>query len=596
MTTRPAVLIEDWLPFEALGVDSQRERSSMTALPPTYYLHVWWARRPLSVSRAAILAGVLPQWSPDWPDHLQKHFPDEDAYHDWFVYLVGVRGDPVAGYKLVKWAKERGIKLKEHPYGGAPRAFSVSPSAEDLELMRDLLEYTWGERDISVMDVTAGGGSIPFEALRYGFTTYANELNSVASVVLKATLDYPARFGPSLTSDIRKWGDEWARRVEQRLAKYFPKQPNENIFAYLWARTVACPTTGKPVPLSPNWWLRKPKGQPEKNVAIQLIANPDWDIPQFVIKYGDSIDFDPSEGTVNRGVGRSPWTGEAIEGDYIKREAQEGRMGQMLFALATKESGGLNFRVPSHDELEAVRNAEIALSQYLPSWEAAGLVPSDPIPDGNKTDEPHRYGMFQWTDMFSPRQLLAMLTFLETLQELSGEIRTELSPDRAVAVETYLSLMLDKCPNYNSRLASWHAPRTVLRSVFDRHDFSFKWTFGEFDGASNMAPWAVDQVEKAYRELAELASPAQYALWQDESVPPFERLEIWQGSATDLEQVPNNSLHNITFDPPYEANVMYAELSDFFYVWLKRSVGHLFPEFFQDYLTNKDDEAVANEA
>src|SRR5690606_17785686 len=142
----------------------------------------------------------------------------------------------------------------------------------------------------------------------------------------------------------------------------------------------------------------------------------------------------------------------------------------------------------------------------------------------------------------------------------------------------------------------WHAPRTVLRSVFDRHDFSFKWTFGEFDGASNMAPWAVDQVEKAYRELAELASPAQYALWQDESVPPFERLEIWQGSATDLEQVPNNSLHNITFDPPYYDNVMYAELSDFFYVWLKRSVGHLFPEFFQDTLANKDDEAVANVA
>ena len=101
-----------------------------------------------------------------------------------------------------------------------------------------------------------------------------------------------------------------------------------------------------------------------------------------MIKYGDSIDFDPSEGTVNRGVGRSPWTGEAIEGDYIKREAQEGRMGQMLFALATKESGGLNFRVPSHDELEAVRNAEIALSQYLPSWEAAGRVPHDPLPDG----------------------------------------------------------------------------------------------------------------------------------------------------------------------------------------------------------------------
>jgi len=592
MNTRPAVLIEDWLPFEALGVDSQRERSSMTALPPTYYLHVWWARRPLSVSRAAILAGVLPQWSQDWPSELHKHFPNEETYRDWFVHLLGIQGDPVAGYKLVKWAKERGIKLKEHPYGGAPRAFSVSPSAEDLELMRDLLEYTWGERDLSVMDVTAGGGSIPFEALRYGFTTYANELNPVASVVLKATLDYPARFGLSLKYDIRKWGDEWARRVEGRLAEYFPKQPNENVFAYLWARTVACPTTGKPVPLSPNWWLSKG----DNKVAVQLVTNPAWDAPQYVIKHGDAIDFDPDAGTISRGVGLSPWTNEAIDGDYIKHEAQAGRMGQMLYALAVKQSGGLDFRAPTAQDWDAVRHAEITLEQNLPAWEAAGLVPREPYPEVSNDPRPLVYGMPTWADFFSPRQLLAMLTSLETLHEIGRELRAEMVADRAAAVETYLAMMLDKCPNYSSMLASWHAPRTVLRSVFDRHDFSFKWTFGEFDGASNMAPWAVDQVEKAYRELAELASPAQYALWQGENIPPYERLEIWQGSATNLEHVATKSLHNITFDPPYYDNVMYAELSDFFYVWLKRSVGHLFPEFFQDYLTNKDDEAVANVA
>ena len=122
--------------------------------------------------------------------------------------------------------------------------------------MGDLLEYTWGTRDLSVLDPFAGGGSIPFEALRYGFTTIANDLNPVAAVILKATLDYPARFGPELADDIRKWGDIWAARVKEKLAPYFPKQPGESIFAYLWARTVACPTTGKPVPLSPNWWLR----------------------------------------------------------------------------------------------------------------------------------------------------------------------------------------------------------------------------------------------------------------------------------------------------------------------------------------------------
>ena len=138
----------------------------------------------------------------------------------------------------------------------APRAFTVNPSTEDLQTMGDLLEYTWGTRELSVLDPFSGGGSIPFEALRYGFTTIANDLNPVAAVILKATLDYPARFGPSLAEDIRKWGNEWARRVKEKLDPYFPKQPGESIFAYLWARTVACPTTGKPVPLSPNWWLR----------------------------------------------------------------------------------------------------------------------------------------------------------------------------------------------------------------------------------------------------------------------------------------------------------------------------------------------------
>jgi len=115
MTTRPAVLIEDWLPFEAVGAESQRERGASSALPPLYFLHVWWARRPLTVSRAAILAGVLPQWSPDWPDHLHKRFPNEQSYREWFTHLLGIRGDPVAGRKLIQWAKERNLKLDVHP-------------------------------------------------------------------------------------------------------------------------------------------------------------------------------------------------------------------------------------------------------------------------------------------------------------------------------------------------------------------------------------------------------------------------------------------------------------------------------------------------
>jgi len=587
----PPTLIESWLPFQAIGAESQRERGASSALPPLYFLHVWWARRPLTVSRAAILAGLLPQWSEDWPAHLRQKFPTTETYQAWFTRLVGIQGDPVAGRKLIRWAKQRDIKLKEHPYGGAPRAFTVSPSQEGLETMLDLLELTWGTREITVMDPMAGGGSIPFEALRYGFTVLANELNPVASVILKATLDYPARFGLDLADDIRRWGDVWAKRVEERLADFFPRQPGENIFAYLWARTVACPATGKPVPLSPNWWLSKKKTP----VAARLLTDPAWDEPRFEIVRGDAIGFDPAEGTVKRGVGRSPWTGDAIDGDYIKREAQAGRMGQMLYAVAVKRRGGFDFRPPTEEDLAAVRRAEAALVENLPYWEASGMVPREQFPGGNDP-RPLRYGMPTWADMFSPRQLLSLVSFLETLQEVGAEMRQEMDEQRVAAVETYLAFALNKCPNYNSRMSVWHPLRTSMANTFNRHDFSFAWSHGEFDAAHNLLPWAVAQIEDAYKGLAKLAVSAQLPLWGSDGGSPIERLKIWQGSATDLSRVESGSVHHICVDPPYYDNVMYAELSDFFYVWLKRSVGHLYPEFFRDQLTNKDDEAVANPA
>lgn len=590
MTKRPNVLIESWLPFEAVGVESVRERGASSALPPLYFLHVWWARRPLTASRASILTGVLPEWDASWPDELKKRFPDSDSYHRWVVHLLGIRGNPMEAKKLLQWSKLTGNKLDRNPYD-APRAFTVNPDPDDLRIMGDLLEHAWGSREVSVMDVTAGGGSIPFEALRYGFTTYANELNPVASVILKATLDYPARFGESLAQDIRHWGDIWAKRVEEKLAPYFPKSDGENIFAYLWARTVACPTTGKPVPLSPNWWLSKENG----GIATRLITDPTWDAPRFVILSGDDIDFDPDKGTISRGTGLSPWTNEAIDGDYIKAEAQAGRMGQMLYAVAVKRRGGFDWRAPSDEDLLAVDRAETELARRLPEWEAKGWVPIEPFPTESNDPRPITYGMPRWADFFAPRQLLAMLTFLEALHEVSAEMRQSVSGSRADAVETYLGIMVDKAAIYNNRACRFD-PGRGIRSIFDRHDFAFVWSHSEFDASANLLPWAVDQAVDAYSEITGLTIPVNYPLWGENGHQPVDRLHISQGSATDLDHIEDGSIHNITFDPPYYDNVMYAELSDFFYVWLKRSVGHLFPEFFNDHLTNKEDEAVANVA
>lgn len=587
----PRVLIEDWLPIEAIGAESKRERGASSALPPLYFLHVWWARRPLTASRAAILGSVLPQWSPDWPEHLLRKFPDQETYHDWFIHLTGIRGDPARGRKLIDWAKGKGIRLKEHPYGGAPRAFTVNPAAEDLEIMGDLLEIAWGTSELTVLDPFAGGGSIPFEALRYGFTTIANDLNPVAATILKATLDYPARFGPALAEDIKKWGVIWARRVEEKLAPFFPKQGNESIFAYLWARTVPCPATGKPVPLSPNWWLSKGSDP----VAVKLVAEPHMDVPQFVILRGKAVgEIDPNEGTVSRGVGRSPWTGETVPGDYIKAEAQAGRMGQMLYAIAVQKASGVEFRVPTANDLRAVTDVEETLESKRGNWYANGIVPTEPRQEGRADWAAEIYGFKTWAETFAPRQLYAMGTFVETLGDLKTEIFTELDQERAYASIVYLAMAFDKAINYNSTQITWHPSRTRIAPAFQRHDFAMKWSFAEFDASQNLLPWALEQTIKAYSQIAELVFPSQQNLLSSRRDDPRKRLRIQQGTASNLEKHSDNSILNITVDPPYYDNVQYAELSDYFYVWLKRIVGSIYPAWFTDELTDKDEEAVTN--
>jgi len=602
--SRPGVLSEAHLPVEAIGAESQRERGASSALPPLYFLHVWWARRPLVVSAAAVLGGLLPDFqglqdlgSPE----LRQKFPTPEAYHAWFLRLLGIHGDPAAGRKLIQWAKQRDVRLKENPYGGAPRAFTVNPAQEDLQTLLDILQQTWGTREIVVMDPMAGGGSIPFEALRYGFTVLANELNPVASVVLKATLDYPARFGPQLADDIRKWGQRANDVASQRLREFFPMQHGERIRRYLWARTVACPSTGKPVPLSPNWWLSN-----DPPIAVRVLTDPAWDEPRFEIVHltpspsprrrGETGErYDPDEGTVKRGVGRSPWTGEPVDGEYIKREAQAGRMGQTLYALSIQTGQGYDFRAPTDEDSTAVRRAEAALAENMPAWEAAGLVPREPFPGGNDL-RPILYGMPTWADFFAPRQLLSLVTLLEALREVGAEMRCEMDEMRAAAVETYLGFCIDKCCDRNCYASRWIPQRAVMGSRSERHDFSFKWSYAEMTLPDDGFVWAVDQIADAYSGLAELLRSVQSRLWDSAGDSPVDRLHVWQGSAADLQRVATGSVHHICVDPPYYDNVMYAELSDFFYVWLKRSVGHLYPDFFRDHLTNKDDEAVANPA
>jgi adenine-specific DNA methylase len=598
--TPPRVLIEQWLPIAEIGAECMRERGASLALPPLNCLHVWWARRPLTVSRAAVLASLLPAYPADaedirpWPERFRQLFPTFDAYKAWFLKLIGIHGDPVAARKLIEWEKRTGKATPGNKYG-YKRAFTYNPSDEQLEQLYELLEWTWGTREITFCDPMAGGGSIPFEALRFGLTVHANELNPVASVILKATLDYPARFGPSLVADLRKYGTLWVQGVQKKLRPFYSDIPGNAIGAcYLWARTVPCPVTGKPVPLSPNWWLRK-RSDP---VAVKLIADPREARCRFEIVRGRAAceQAKPDQGTIRRGTAVSPWTGEAIDGDYIKAEAQAGRMGQQLYAVGIKTPGDSSFRLPTPEDEADYERAVQELEQRRPHWEAAGLVPNEEIPVGSKTSEPRRYGMKSWDQLFSPRQLLANLVILEELQTVAQQVQRELTRERAAAVLTLLGLAVDKCADYNSRLAGWHSTRDKITHTFDYHAFSFKWSHSEFDASRSLLPWALDQVIDAYEGIAKLVYPVQDSLL-GQVEPPVNRLRCTRGNAQSLPQLASGSVHLICVDPPYYANVQYAELSDFFYVWMKRSLGQVHPELLGDFeVVPKDEEAVVNPA
>src|SRR5271157_1607013 len=596
---RPRRLIEEWLPIAALGEESARERRSMTALPPTYYLHVWWARRPLVASRAAILASLLPA----------------DADRGKFLHMVGIHGDPLAAKARMAEAGKnidsitgKRENLGPNPYG-YNRAFKYTADEDELRWLRDQAS-TIGHPDPNVLDPTAGGGSIPFEANRLGLRVIANDLNPVAWLLLKATVEFPAIFGSSLLKRYEQLAKRFLELAEPQFAGFFPLEPpGVTVDGYLWARTINCPYCGGLVPLSPNWRLDS------KGTGVRLV--PHTEEPehrhctfQIVTKAKDH-----SAGTVKGGDGLCPFPdcGRVIDGDEVKSQARAGKMGEQIYAIVYKETVKTGTTKAGKDKFKAVRGfraprpeddvsarVNATLEAKMPEWEARGIVPGEDIRPGQKTDEPRRSGMYRWLDMFSPRQLLGHCTSVEVFHDLVEEIRGSQSGDVSTldkAALAYLAIALDKMLNYNSRMSVWMSTREVVANTFNRHDFAFCWSHAE------MAPtitglgydWAIKQTGKALEELIELSGTS------DQRSPLLSidgrnaEVRIAHGSADTLDLI-GGSVDCVVMDPPYYDNVMYAELSDFFYVWLKRTAGLLFPEAFSDVLTDKDREAVANPA
>ena len=598
---RPRVLIEDWLPVRELGIESVRERAVWQDLPPLFGLHVWWARFPLVASAGAILTSLLPPWTSELAERFADYpeLASEAAYRKWVLTMCGILGDPVAAQVRIRKATDEGVTLGSKAYGYKP-AFKNCPAAEHISLLHKVLENTWNHIP-NVIDPTAGGGSIPLESIRYRLPTYANDLNDVAAATMRASIEIPARYGSVLIEEIKQWGQILCERLSYRLKRFFELPDDSDNNTYIFARTIQCPGTGKLVPLVGDWSLRRvSKSKPA--VAVRLIthtpAEEELEEPFYEIVEGNEIDFDPRAKTYKGGKVVSPWTGQTITGDYIRAEAQAGRMGDVLYAVAIRTAEGRRFRAPTSIDLEALTAAEAELQRSLPEWEANDLIPDEAIPEGLKTREPHNYGMLRWRDLFTPRQLLVHGCFVEEYRKLIDEVRSELG-ERADAVLGMLGMMQGKALNYNSRQTTWHIPNTQTRSTFDVHAFPFKSTFAEFEGSVELYPWCLKQLLRAYGGLTRLLSLTSTELTElivdpNPVKPPFAR--VTRANGGNLAHIDSESVTTVIIDPPYFNNLMYAELSDFFYVWEKRTLSLIWPDLFGGELTNKRDEAVANPA
>jgi adenine-specific DNA methylase len=589
---RPRVLIEDWLPIEELGIESRRERAVVTTIPALNSLHVWWARRPLVASAGVILTSLLPPWTPA----LAAAFPDspslrtDTSYKRWILSLCGVLGDPIQAKKKLDFANANGIKLKGNAYG-YPQAYRNRVAATDLQLLHEILVQHWGTLP-SVIDPTAGGGSIPYEAVRLGLPTTANDLNQVAAAVLRAGVAVPAAEGTDLLDALSHWGHVLIDRVAKRLEPYFARpNPSEEILAYIHARTVACPRTGKPVPLSPNWWLRKEKGAEAAIRVVTRTSDGELDRALYEVVLGpDAVALDADVGSVARGAAISIWDGLPVTPAYIKAEAQAGRLGSELCALSTRVLGQRSFRGPAEIDLDGIAAAEECHAEHLTGWLRDGSVP-DELRYLGPADRCANYGLLRHIDLFSPRQLVGHAYFVEEFRKLLPEIITALGEERGRSVAALLGLMQGKTLNWNSNLSSWNVGQQTLRSVFDRHDFSFKWSFAEFDACRSLFGWALDRLLDNYREVALLLTAAGPS-GRSTSNP----VRVVRGNAADLGGVEDESQTLVCMDPPYYDNVMYAELSDFFGVWEQHTVGVVWPDLMPGGLADVKNEAVANEA
>ena len=560
--------IEESFPVKEVSAESAREKNIRHGHIST--LHIWWARRPLAASRATAYAALIP--------------PPKDA-EEWNRKRNFISD-------LSKWEN------------------SLNPHLIETA-RKEILEANGGVPP-KVLDPFGGGGAIPLEALRLGCEAYSNDLNPVAVLIQKCTLEYPQKYGrPTevedkdslsglgvknpLLEDVKKWGTWVLAEAKEELGRFYPKEKDGSIpVGYIWARTIPCqnPSCSAEIPLMRQFWLAK---KAKKSVALYPYAE-NGEVSFKIV--GDSyepmpIGFDPTNGSVARAVAVCPVCGGTVEAKLTRKLFQDRKAGNRMVAVVTHKPGttGKRYRVATDADLVSFRDAGAYLSEKRKKltleW-GTDPLPNEVIhtPDGKEYKSGNLlynftpvvlYGLTKWRDLFNTRQKLILITFAEKTKAAYQRILAlGVDSEYAKAVVSYLSCVLSRLADQSTVLVPWIAQLEAVAHTFNRQALGMVWDYVEAFPETYFSS-ASDWVHRVLNHCAQSNS--------------F-HATITQSSATNLPH-PDSFFDAVLTDPPYYDNVPYADLSDFFYVWLKRTIGDLYPELFSTPTCPKSKEVIA---
>lgn len=548
-------LIEVALPLEAINAASAREKSIRHGHPST--LHLWWSRKPLATCRAVLFASLV-----DDPCSHPEQFPTPESQE----------GERERLFRII----ERMVPWE-----------AINDKQVLAEALAEIRKST-GDHPPAVYDPFCGGGSIPLEAQRLGLEAHASDLNPVAVLITKALIEIPPKFAGrapinpearrrglsggaypgaiGLGDDVRYYGAWMRQKAQERIGHLYPPVQladgsKATAIAWLWARTVKCPNPacGAEMPLAGKWHLSTKKG---KEAWVEPVVDQAMRTVRFTVQAGEGK---APEGTVNRKGARCVVCSTKVPFDHVRSQGRAGLMSAKLVAIVAEGARGRVYVDPNEEHVRIAASAEPV------------NVPETDLPEKALGFRVQGYGMTRHRNLFTDRQLVALTTF----SDLVGEARTQAiadgaGEDYANAIATYLGFGVSRLSDISNSLCMWEPSKTQVRHLFTKQAISMLWDFAEpnvFADSAGDFKVSLNNLVKAVER-----TPA-------DGIGIVNQLDATE---EDERQVVFSS------DPPYYDNIGYSDLSDFFYIWLRRSLGGIYPQLMSTLLVPKKQELVAS--